>query len=35
MKKKFIELEQERSKEIAELKQELSNPVPKNIRGKY
>ena len=25
----------EQSKEIAELKQEQSNPVPKNIRGKY
>ena len=25
----------EQSKELAELKQEQSNPVPKNIRGKY
>ena len=25
----------EQSKEIAELKQEQSNPVPKSIRGKY
>ena len=26
---------QEQSKELAEIKQEQSNPVPKNIRGKY
>jgi recombinational DNA repair ATPase RecF len=25
----------EQSNELAELKQEQSNPVPKNIRGKY
>jgi hypothetical protein len=25
----------EQSKELAELKQEQSNPVPKTIRGKY
>ena len=25
----------EQSKELAELKQEQSNPVPKHIRGKY
>jgi hypothetical protein len=25
----------EQSKELIELKQEQSNPVPKNIRGKY
>ena len=36
--KRFVLLEEElaeQSKELAELKQEQSNPVPKNIRGKY
>jgi hypothetical protein len=35
--KRFVLLEEElaeQSKELAELKQEQSNPVPKNIRGR-